>query len=124
VLTKIILFAKAVIAAGAAAIVVAVAGLVRLDPVVLFGGLAAVIGGIVVWGSNRRTRDDALGTMRAAEAERNALIGRVALRVWGEGARRAAVRASRAALARGPLSMTESDADHENAPAEKEMVNG
>jgi hypothetical protein len=80
---KIMLFAKVVIVAGGAVMLAVVALPVRFEPAALFGAMAAVIGGIVVFGSNRSTREQTLRAMEAAEAERRELIGQVELRVVG-----------------------------------------
>src|SRR5262245_22300208 len=78
---KIGLFAKAMIALGGLVVLAVVAGVIRFDPAALFGGLAAVIGGIVVGGSNFSTWQQTVRAMETAEAERNALIGQMELTV-------------------------------------------
>jgi hypothetical protein len=46
--------------------------------------MAALLGGIVVWGSNGSTAKEAEGELAAAEANRKALIGLIDLRVVAE----------------------------------------
>jgi hypothetical protein len=82
---KIILISKGAIAIGGLLIVIAVLGVIRLDPMVTIASIAAIIGGIVVYGSNTSTADQATATMQAAEAHRAELIGRIDLRVVGGG---------------------------------------
>ena len=67
---KIMLVAKVAMAGGA----------IRPDLAVLSGATAAVLGGIVLLGSNRSTTDQALARMRKAEAARAGLIDRLELR--------------------------------------------
>ena len=64
-------------------IVIALLGVIRLDPMVTIASIAAIIGGIVVYGSNTSTADQATAAMQAAEAHRAELIGRIDLRVVG-----------------------------------------
>jgi len=77
---KIILFAKAAIVAGALVVAVFVLGPVRFDPAVMIGGIAAVIGGIVMRGSNRTTMEQTVHAMQSAGTLRDELIGRIELR--------------------------------------------
>ena len=46
--------------------------------------MAAFLGGIVVWGSNGSTANEAASELAAAEANRKALIGMIDLRVVAE----------------------------------------
>jgi hypothetical protein len=46
--------------------------------------MAALLGGIVVWGSNGSTANEAANELAAAEANRKALIGLIDLRVVAE----------------------------------------
>jgi hypothetical protein len=52
---KVILISKAGIAAGGTLISATILGVIGLDPTVLIGSIAAVIGGTVVFGSNTST---------------------------------------------------------------------
>ena len=60
-------------------------GAVGFDPTVLIGAIAAVVGGIVVFGSNTSTLKQTSTAMKAAEAHRTELISRMDLRVVGDG---------------------------------------
>lgn len=80
---KISLFSKAAMAAGGLFIVAMTFGAITFDPTVMVGSIAAVVGGTVLFGSNSRTEKDFAATMKAAEAHRTELIGRIDLRVVG-----------------------------------------
>ncbi len=82
---KIIVISKAAIAVGGMLIVTVTLGLVRFDPAVMIGAIAAVIGGTVVFGSNTSTSKQTTADMKAAEADRAELISRIDLRVIGGG---------------------------------------
>jgi len=82
---KIILISKVAIAAGGILILAIIIGAVGFDPTVLIGAIAAVIGGIVVFGSNTSTLKQTSTAMKAAEAHRTELISRMDLRVVGDG---------------------------------------
>jgi hypothetical protein len=82
---KIILISKAAIAAGGTLILALIIGAVGFDPTVLIGAIAAVVGGIVVFGSNTSTLKQTTTAMKAAEAYRTELISRMDLRVVGDG---------------------------------------
>jgi hypothetical protein len=75
---KIILFSKLVIVIGAVLLPAVVLGLV--DRTAMVGAIAALIGGIVAFGSNTSTLNRITADIAAAEALRNELIGRIALR--------------------------------------------
>ncbi len=77
---KLILMAKVAIAGGAIAMLAMLLGAIRDDPLVLAGATAALMGGIVVFGSNTSTAKQALARMKDAEARRSALIDRLELR--------------------------------------------
>jgi hypothetical protein len=78
---KIALVSKAAIPAGALAIGVMIVGPIRFDPMAMIAAMTAVIGGIVVYGSNRATAEQTAASMRDAEALRAELIGGLELRV-------------------------------------------
>ncbi len=59
-------------------------GLIRFDPAMMAAAVAAVLGGIVVWGSNGSTAKEAAKELAAAEANGAALIGLIDLRVIAE----------------------------------------
>jgi hypothetical protein len=48
---------------------------------IMIGAFTAVIGGIVLLGSNWSTSQQAMATVKAAEAQRAELIGKIDLRV-------------------------------------------
>jgi|SRR5437870_10230358 len=82
---KIILASKAAIAAGAALLLVMMFGLVGSNQVVAIGSMAAVLGGIVSLGSNLSTLQQTTAAISAAERLRSEMIGRIDLRVVGDG---------------------------------------
>ncbi len=49
-------------------------GAIRLDPPTMTAAVAALLGGIVVWGSNRSTAKEAMKELGVAEADRAAPI--------------------------------------------------
>ena len=54
-------------------------GAIYFDPRVMLAGAAALIGGIVMWGSNVGTAREAAASLAAVEAQRAALIGQLDL---------------------------------------------
>jgi hypothetical protein len=76
---KLGLIANIAIVAGTIWLLASTVGAISLDPVVLIGAIAAVIGGIVVFGSNTSTSKQAAARIKAAE-----LIGMIDLRPVGE----------------------------------------
>jgi hypothetical protein len=81
---KIMLGAKVAIAGGVLLILAMLFGVVRTELASLSGATAALLGGIVLLGSNRSTADQALAKMQKAEAARSALIDRLELRPVGD----------------------------------------
>ena len=81
---KIIQAARVVIVLGGLLLMAVLLGLVRADATPVFGSLAAIIGGIVVFGSNSSTAKQMAERIAAAEAERAALIGGIDLRLVAE----------------------------------------
>ena len=81
---KIISVSKAAIAGGAAVLLVMMLGLFGPNQVAAIGSIAAMLGGIVSLGSNVSTLQQTTDAMRAAEAQRSELIGRIDLRVVGD----------------------------------------
>lgn len=77
---KIMLVAKVAIAGGALLILAMIMGSVRTELASLAGATAALLGGIVLLGSNKSTADQALAKMKKAEAARAELIDRLELR--------------------------------------------
>jgi hypothetical protein len=81
---KVILVSKVAIAAGAIWMFVVALGAVRFDPMAMISAIAAVVGGVVVLGSNRSTLKQSEASMKAAEARRAELIDTIDLRVVGD----------------------------------------
>lgn len=77
---KISLGARALTAAGGLAILLAMFATVAINPTLLIGGIAAAIGGFVLMGSNRTTREQHENLLRELEDKRRALIDGLALR--------------------------------------------
>jgi hypothetical protein len=81
---KIILAAKGLIGAGAILILAMVIGAIRPDPLALIAAIAAFLGGVVLFGSNSSTSKQQKAALRAAEAERTDLIGKIDLTLVSE----------------------------------------
>jgi hypothetical protein len=81
---KIMLFSKAAIAGGIALLLLMIIGLFGSNPMATIGSIAAVLGGIVLLGSNASTLQQTMAAASAAEALRSDLIGRIDLRVVGD----------------------------------------
>ena len=79
---KAMLLSKGAIAAGGICILAYFLG-IRLDPTIVIGGLAAIIGGVVAFGSNSSTSKQTMAAMKDAEAQRAELIGMINLRTVG-----------------------------------------
>jgi hypothetical protein len=71
---KIMQAAQAAIVLGALLLAAILLGFVRADAMPLFGSLAAIIGGIVVFGSNSSTAKQLAEQIAETEAERAELI--------------------------------------------------
>ncbi|HEX3339163.1 MAG TPA: hypothetical protein VHT68_08320 [Pseudolabrys sp.] len=80
---KAILLSKVAIAAGGILILACFLAPVRFDPTIMIGAIAAIVGGVVVFGSNSSTSKQATTAMKAAERHRAELIGMINLRVVG-----------------------------------------
>jgi hypothetical protein len=84
---KIILVSKAAIAGGGALLLVMMLGLFgSSNQAAAIGSIAVVLGGIVSLGSNISTLRQTMAAISAAEVLRSELIGRIDLRVVGDGA--------------------------------------
>lgn len=78
---KFILGAKIAMAAGALWWLALLTGFVWFDAAWMTASLAALIGGVVMLGSNSRTLDEAKAEMADAEAERTRLISGIDLQL-------------------------------------------
>ena len=85
---KLILLSKAAMATGAVMLCGFVLGVFGGAPLPLFLAITAILGGVVVLGSNMTTTDNAIADLKAAEARRAGLIGMIDLHVVGNGAGR------------------------------------
>lgn len=81
---KLSLAAKLMIGAGAAWIALTLVGLIPYLPGMLFGSLAAVIGGIVLLGSNSTTWTETEAALAASEAMRAAWSETKDMRLVGD----------------------------------------
>jgi hypothetical protein len=82
---KIMLFSKAAIAVGGLLLLAILLGLVRSDPVVMIGAIAALLGGTVLLGSNSSTSEQKTAALKAAETRRAELIDQIDPRPVGQG---------------------------------------
>jgi len=82
---KAMLLSKVAIAAGIVFLSAYLLGAIWLNAVGVIGAMAAVIGGVVVFGSNLTTANQATSVMAALERRRAELIDMINLRTVGEG---------------------------------------
>lgn len=81
---KTSLASKLTIAAGAVWFALVMLWIIPFNPTAFVAALAALLGGIVLLGSNTTTWAQTEADLHAAEAMRAELIGRIELRVVGE----------------------------------------
>jgi hypothetical protein len=81
---KFILAARIATAVGAVVFAAMFLGAIRFDATGMMASVAALLLGIVVWGSNSSTEKQAIDERGEAEANRAALIGLIELRVIGD----------------------------------------
>jgi len=81
---KISFAAKLTVAAGAVWFALVLLWIIPFDPTAFVAALTAVLGGVVLLGSNATTWDQTVTALHAAEATRAALIENMELRVVGE----------------------------------------
>jgi hypothetical protein len=81
---KFILAARIAVTVGGVLLVALLLGAIRFDLQLMMLAMAALLGGIVVWGSNGATAKEAASDLATAEANRKALIGLIDLRVVAE----------------------------------------
>ena len=77
---KFILASRIAMAGGGIVLAAMFLGAIRFDPAAMAAAVAALLGGIVVWGSNGSTAREAVKELAAAEADRAALIEKIDLR--------------------------------------------
>jgi uncharacterized membrane protein len=82
---KFILAARIATACGGIVLIAMLFGAIRFDATAMVAAFAAVLGGIVVGGSNGSTAKEAAGELAQAEAKRAALIGTINLRLVAGG---------------------------------------
>jgi len=81
---KLALAARIAIGAGALWLLATLLGLVTYAPALALAAIAAVIGGVVLAGSNSTTWNQTEAALAASEAMRGEMIERMQLRVVGE----------------------------------------
>src|SRR4051794_1859535 len=72
--------AKAAMWAGGLLLLALVSGVIRSDPLWIVVAISAVLGGVVLFGSNKSTRDEIAASIKRHEARRIALIDEMELR--------------------------------------------
>lgn len=82
---KIRLISLIAIAGGGVWMLAVTIGILGFDPLAMMAAISGVIGGTVMYGSNRTTWREVDAAINDAEAMRAELIGRLELRVVGEG---------------------------------------
>jgi hypothetical protein len=82
---KIKLISQIAIAGGGIWLLAVTIGIIGFDPMAMMAAISGVIGGTVMYGSNSTTSREVDAAMKEAEALRAELIGRLELRVVGEG---------------------------------------
>jgi hypothetical protein len=80
---KFILAGRVAVVAGGVALIALLFGAIAFDPAVMACAVVALLGGIVVVGSNSSTAKETAREIAEAEANRAALIGQIQLRVVG-----------------------------------------
>ena len=81
---KTMLASKGLVGAGAILLLAIVIGAIRLDPLALMAAIAALLGGLVLFGSNNSTSKQKNAALRAAESERADLTGKIDLTLVDE----------------------------------------
>jgi hypothetical protein len=81
---KVRLISRVAIAAGGVWMLAVTIGVLGFDPMAMMAAISGVIGGTVMYGSNRTTWREVDAATNDAEAKRAELIGRLKLRVVEE----------------------------------------
>jgi hypothetical protein len=81
---KAMLLSKVAIAAGGIWILAYFLGAIRFEPATIIGAIAAIIGGVVVFGSNSSTSKQTTAAMKAGETQRAKLIDMIDPRAVGQ----------------------------------------
>ena len=71
---KLILASRIGVAGGTLVLAGMLFGVIRFDPAVMAAAVAALLGGIAVWGSNSSTAKEATKELVSAESDRSVLI--------------------------------------------------
>lgn len=80
---KIAITARVAVGVGIAIFIVGLTGFIRFDITTVLASMTAVIGGLVLLGSNSSTANEAADEIAKTEGARAALIGSIRLRVVG-----------------------------------------
>jgi hypothetical protein len=71
---KLILASRIAVVGGVLVLTAMLFAVIRSDPAIMAGAVAALLGGIAVWGSNNSTAEQAAKELASVEADRSALI--------------------------------------------------
>jgi hypothetical protein len=77
---KLILASRIAVTGAALVLVGMLFGVLRFDPAVMAAAVAALLGGIAMWGSNRSTAQEATDGLTILAADRSMLIQKMDLR--------------------------------------------
>ena len=80
---KVMLVSRLIIVAGVVLILALAIGAITFDGTAMIGSIAAIIGGVVIFGSNSSTSKQAAAAMKAAEKHRAELTEMIDLRTVG-----------------------------------------
>ena len=81
---KFVIASRAAMAFGALVLACLVLGVIRFDAFAMVAAIAALLGGIVLSGSNKTTAEQTADQLAKAEARRAELISGIELRLVGE----------------------------------------
>ena len=80
---KVIVLSKTAIAGGGILMLAMTFGAIDFNPVTMIGAISAVVGGTVLFGSNRSTLAETKAALDVAEAQRAELLDKIDLRTVG-----------------------------------------